>query len=125
MKPKDIKRLQRLARGLRVTRLSRDMFVVESKSSGSGHYIVTIHYDDEGTLHSRCSCAWSTHGGYGCSHVMAALTYLAERKQRAVSFWTTREDAERQRNRMLRLTGSRADEANSLWITTRPLRQTA
>ncbi|MFO7322875.1 MAG: SWIM zinc finger family protein [Chloroflexota bacterium] len=125
MKPKDVKRLQRLARGLRVRPIAKDMLVVESKSSASGHHIVTIHYDENGTLRCRCSCAWAAHGGYGCSHVMAALAYLAEKRRRAISFWPTREDAERQRNRMLRLVGSQSDDENGLWITTRPLRQPA
>ena len=46
----------------------------------------------------------------------------AEAQQRAVSFWLTKDDAERQRNRILHLAGDLREEDNGLWITTRPLR---
>ncbi len=122
MKPKEIKRLQRQARFLHVRPLGPDILLVESQSSPHAHHIVTIHREADDTLRARCSCPWAQNGGYGCSHVMAALAYLAESKGRGVSFWPTKDDAERQRNRILHLAGDLREEDNGLWITTRPLR---
>jgi hypothetical protein len=122
MKPKDIKKLQRQARLLEVRQLSQDLLLVASKSSPHAHHIVTIHRDQDGNLRARCSCPWAQNGGYGCSHVMAAVAHLAETQQRAVSFWPTKDEAERQRNRILHLAGDLREEDNGLWITTRPLR---
>lgn len=122
MKPREIKKLQRLARNLTVKQLSPTVLLVHSKSSPHGHHIVTVERQADNTLRARCSCPWAQHGGYGCSHVMAALAYLAEARQRSVSFWSTKDDAERQRNRILHLAGDLRDDDSGLWITTRPLR---
>lgn len=122
MKPKEVKKLQRQARMLDVRQISPDMLLVASKSSPHAHHIVTIHHEKDGTIHARCSCPWAQNGGYGCSHVMAALAYLAETRQRAISFWPTRDEAERQRHRILHLAGDMRDDDTGLWLTTRPLR---
>ena len=120
MKPKEIKRLQRQAHRMRVRRISADTFVVESRSNPHAHHIVTIQKDGNGSVRGRCTCPWAQNGGYGCSHVMAALTYLASRKHRAISFWSTRDDAARQKQRILHLLGDATPSDTGLWITTRP-----
>jgi hypothetical protein len=122
MKPREIKKLQRLARTLTVRQIAPDTFLVASKSSAHGHHVVTVERQPDATLRARCSCAWAQNGGYGCSHVMAALAYLAENRQRSISFWPTKDDAERQRNRILHLAGDLREDDTGLWITTRPLR---
>ncbi len=120
MKPKEIKRLQRQAHRMRVRIIGPDTLVVESRSNTHAHHIVTIEKDGNGSVRARCTCPWAQNGGYGCSHVMAALAYLARRKHRAISFWPSRDDAARQKQRILHLLGDRSPEDTGLWITTRP-----
>jgi hypothetical protein len=49
---------------------------------------------------------------------MAALTYLADKQRRAISFWSDLEEAKRQRHRILRLAGGGPD--GEIFITSRP-----
>ena len=118
MKPKEIKRLQRQARFLHVRPLGPDILLVESQSSPHAHHIVTIHREADDTLRARCSCPWAQNGGYGCSHVMAALVYLADKQERAISFWADLNEAKKQRHRILRLAGVGPD--GDIYITSRP-----
>ena len=117
MKPTEIKKLQARARKLRARMITRDTYVVESRSNPYAHHIVTIHGDGEGNIFTRCTCPWSQNGGYGCSHVMAALTEMAAQKRRAISFWGSLDEAKRQHQRILRLAGSRDEDA--IYITSR------
>ncbi len=119
MKPANLKQLQTRARKLIVRRVTRDTYAVSSGSQPNLQHIVTVRMGDDGAIHARCTCPWSHHGGFGCVHVMAVLHRKAERRQRRISFWSTREEAERQHKRILRLAGSRND---ALFITSRPLR---
>lgn len=119
MQPKDIKRLQARSRKLQARLIAPNTLVVTSHSTPSLNHIVTIELQRNGTLRARCTCPWAQNGGYGCSHVMAALAHLASTKNRKVSFWLSESDAKRQRQHMLRLVG--ASKSDGLWITTRPL----
>ena len=121
MRPKEIKRLQAQARQLRARAITPDMLIVESRRNPNAHHIVTIETEPDGSLRARCTCPWAQNGGYGCSHVMAALQHLAGSRHRILSFWLDKEDAERQRHRMLHLAGDRRDGDNGIWITTRPM----
>lgn len=118
MKPKDIKTLQAQSRTLRADIVGRNSLVVTSRTNPNLNHVVTIDVRRSGELHARCTCTWAQHGGYGCSHVMAALAHLASNKNRKISFWLNQDDAKRQRNHMLRLAGGGGD---NIWITTRPL----
>lgn len=120
MKPKAIKDLQARSRKLRARVIAPDTLVVESYSNPQLNHVVTVEMDNEGTLHARCTCPWAQNGGFACSHVLAALRHLAETKDRRISFWLNREDAERQKQRVLRLApNGSGDEDDSVWITTR------
>lgn len=121
MKPKEIKKLQAQARYLQARQIAPDMFIVQSRSNPHAHHIVSIDREADGSLRARCTCPWAQNGGYGCSHVMAALQHLASRKHRALSFWLDKSDAERQRHRMLHLAGDRREQDSGIWITTRPM----
>lgn len=118
MQPKDIKRLQARSRRLRARVIAPNTLIVESYSNPHLYHIVTIERDNEGTLHARCTCPWAQNGGFGCSHVLAALAHLAHTKDRAVSFWLKKEDALRQKQRVLHLAGNH--NGDGIWITTRP-----
>jgi len=120
MKPANIKKLQNRSRALTVRRVTRDTYAVASKSQPNLQHIVTIMMGMDGAIHGRCTCPWSHHGGFGCVHVMAVLHRLAARKKRRISFWPTREEAERQHKRVLRLAGSKDD---AIYITSRPARR--
>ena len=93
MKPTEIKKLQRRSHNLMVRRITPNTLVVTSRSNLNAHHIVTIETEKGGTIHARCTCPWAQNGGYGCSHVMAALAYLAEKQRRAISFWADLEEA--------------------------------
>ncbi|MBE2269247.1 MAG: SWIM zinc finger family protein [Anaerolinea sp.] len=123
MHPREIKKLQSRSRNLRVKQIAPNTLVVTSRSNPYANHIVSIETDGEGTIHARCTCPWAQNGGFGCSHVLAALSYLAQRQKRAVSFWLDLADAQRQRHRILRLAGTNGDGA--IYITTRPLKDVA
>ena len=123
MKPREIKKLQARSRNLRVKMLARDTFVVTSRTNPYAHHIVTIQSSPDGTIHARCTCPWAQNGGYGCSHVLGALNYLAARQKRALSFWLDMREAQRQKHRILRLAGTSSD--GDIYITSRPVRETA
>lgn len=118
MKPTEIKKLQQRSRNLRVKRIAPNTLVVFSRSNPYSQHIVTIESDKGGTIHARCTCPWAQNGGYGCSHVMAALNFLAQKQQRAISFWSDLQEAQKQRHRILRLAGSGPD--GDIYITSRP-----
>ncbi len=108
MKPKNIKQMQSDSRHLKVRRIGKNTFSVESASDPATQHVVTVIFDAGHVIQSRCNCAWAQHGGVACSHVMAALEYLADLKGRRLSFWLTQADARRQKNRMFFLTGTRS-----------------
>jgi uncharacterized Zn finger protein len=114
-KPVNLKQLQTRARKLTVRRVARDTFVVASRSRPTLQHVVTIEYQRDGAIHARCTCPWAEHGGIGCQHVMAVLHTLAGRKRKRLSFWATLTEAQRQRQRVLRLAG----DGEELYITSR------
>ncbi|MBE0689056.1 MAG: SWIM zinc finger family protein [Anaerolineae bacterium] len=116
IKPANIKKLQTRSRALTVRQVTRDTYAVASKSQPNLLHIVTISMGADGAIHGRCTCPWSHHGGFGCVHVMAVLHKIAERKKRHISFWPTREEAQRQHKRVLRLAGNKND---AIYITSR------
>ncbi len=118
MKPTEIKKLQQRSRHLRVRRVAPNTLVVTSRSNPHAHHIVTLETENGATIHARCTCPWAQNGGYGCSHVMAALIYLATKQQRAISFWAHLEEAKKQRHRILKLAGVGPD--GDIYITSRP-----
>jgi hypothetical protein len=114
--PKNIKEIQAQSRRLRCRMVDRSTIVVESTSNPYANHIVTVFFMQNGGVHARCTCPWATHNGVACSHVMAALEYLAGLKKRTLSFWSSKADAERQKQRTFRLAG---DEDRGVWITSR------
>ncbi len=123
MHPREIKKLQSRSRNLRVKQIAPNTLVVTSRSNPYANHIVSIETGAEETIRARCTCPWAQNGGYGCSHVLAALSFLASRQKRALSFWLDLADAQRQRHRILTLAGFEGDGA--IYITTRPLKETA
>lgn len=118
MNPKEIKKLQTRSRALRARVVSTNVVSVTSRTTPPVQHFVTVAWMGDGAIRARCTCPWGMNGGACCSHVMAALNVLAERKQRVISFWNDRNEAERQKHRLLRLVG-RTDE-DDLYLTTRP-----
>lgn len=116
MKPTNIKKLQWQSRKLHTKQVDRHTFAVESISNPLAHHIVTVVFKPEG-VHARCTCPWALNHGVACTHVMAALEHLAALKGRKLSFWSTREEAQRQRQRVFYLWGNGRDEG--IWITSR------
>jgi uncharacterized Zn finger protein len=122
MKPRQLKLLQTKSKQLDVRVIRPDdnglfVVVVGSRSNTVLNRIVTIKFNDDDTIVARCTCAWAQHGGMACSHVIAALSKLAARKQRALRFWSTPEEARRQKHSTFELLGGRRDD--HIWITSR------
>jgi hypothetical protein len=121
MRPVNIKELQAKSKGLNVRVFdparSDDPYtaIVTSKSNGALNQIVTIRFERDGQINARCTCTWAQFGGIACAHVLAALSRLASRKRRALSFWLSPEEAHRQKQRVLRLVGNE----DNVWITSR------
>lgn len=116
--PTNIKQLQDKSRNLRARRVDNHTYVVQSTTSPFASHVVTVTFDDDGhTIHARCTCPWAEHNGIACSHVLAALEYMASLKQRTLSFWIDAEEARRQKRRMFHLAGS--NEQDGIWITSR------
>ena len=89
--------------------------IVESSSNPALNQIVTIRFGRNGRIKARCTCTWAQYGGVACAHVLAALSKLAGRKRRALSFWLTPEEAQRQKQKVLRLSSADGD----VYITSR------
>lgn len=125
MRPTNIKDLQAKSKRLRVRVFDParegDPYtaVVESNTNSVFNQIVTLRFAPTGDIHARCTCTWAQYGGVGCTHVLAALHALALRKQRALSFWLSPEEAHRQKQRVLRLTDGHPD--GDVWVTSRQL----
>jgi hypothetical protein len=121
--PKNIKKLQEASRDLQARQVDKNTYVVESRTNPNAHHIVTIQFDSENyAIHARCSCAWAIFNGIACSHVLAALEYVAARKQRTLSFWTDEEAARRQKHRLFQLVGkldNKLHNRTGIWITSR------
>lgn len=120
MKPKNIKILQAQSRNLQARRVDKHTLVVQSASNPLANHIVTVEFGPDDTIHARCTCPWAINRGVACSHVMAALEYLASLKDRTLSFWTEREAALRQKNRVFYISGERdPDREDGVWVTSR------
>ena len=117
MRPTHIKNIQARSRHLKVGRVDDFTFVVDSSSDLHQRHTVKLTPDENGRIHSSCTCEWSQFRGVGCVHVMATLNYVAQQKGRKLSFWQTETDAKRQKNRTFELTGENTTE--QVWITSR------
>ncbi|QPC84743.1 SWIM zinc finger family protein [Phototrophicus methaneseepsis] len=98
--------------------INHNTLVVESVTNPLANHVVTVQFDDDHHVHARCTCPWAVHNGVACTHVIAALQYLAQIKGRRLSFWLTEEEAERQKHRRFYLSGQA--EHDGVWITSRP-----
>jgi hypothetical protein len=120
-RPVNIKDLQARSKGLPVRVFDPawpgDPYtaIVESNSNPALNQIVTIRFGHDGHIQARCTCTWAQYGGVACAHVLAALNRLAGRKRRALSFWLTPEEAQRQKQKVLRLSSAEGD----IYITSR------
>lgn len=117
MKLKHIKQLQRQSKRLQVTRVDKFTLRVASQSDPTSPHEVRVKFDADGVVHAQCDCEWARIHGAPCTHVMAALEHLAETKGRRLSYWSTQEDARKQKHRVFYLTGR--DKTEGLWITSR------
>ena len=59
MKPTHIKQIQARSRNLTVERLDAYSFAVDSTSDPNQRHIVKLIPDEDGRIHSSCSCEWS------------------------------------------------------------------
>lgn len=121
MRPVNIKKLQARSKSLRLRMFDPaepgDPYtaVVESGSNPALNQIVTVYFEADGHISARCTCTWAQYGGIACSHVLAALSRLASRNHRLLSFWLSPDEARRQKQRMLQLSG----DGDAVWITSR------
>jgi hypothetical protein len=117
--PTNIKKLQDKSRDLRARRVDAHTYVVESTTNPTANHVVTVTFNADGRrIHARCTCAWAEHNGVACSHVLAALEYIASMKERTLSFWTDEGAARRQKHRLFQLVGKKTDN-HGIWITSR------
>lgn len=122
MTPKNIKDLQDASRDLMARRVDRNTYVVESRTRPAANHVVTVTFADEGrTVKGRCTCTWSMFNGIACSHVLAALEYMASTKERTLSFWSDENAARKQKHRLFQLVGNKkqTEQDNNIWITSR------
>lgn len=117
MIPKNIKHLQAQSRRLQARFVDKNTLVVSSVSNPEANHVVTVNFGRHDEIQARCTCPWAMHNGIACSHVMAALEYLASFKERRLSFWSNPEDARRQKQRVFVLKSQRGGEG--VWITSR------
>lgn len=120
--PKNIKDLQDASRDLTARRVDKYTYVVESRTNASANHVVTVTFDDEGrTVKARCTCPWAMYNGIACSHVLAALEYMASQKERTLSFWNDESKARQQKHRLFKLVGNKKDDKDqsNIWITSR------
>jgi hypothetical protein len=116
--PANLKQIQHKSRDLQARRVDWQTYVVESASNPQANHVVTVTFsNDERNVKARCTCNWALYNGTACSHVLAALEYMASLKGRTLSFWRDEDDARRQKHRLFHLVGHSND--NGIWITSR------
>jgi len=116
--PTHIKDLQDKSRDLQARRVDNRTYIVESASNPAANHVVTVTFANDGqTVHARCTCTWAMYQGIACSHVLAALEYMATLKGRTLSFWQDENAARRQKRRLFHLV-SRGNK-DGIWITSR------
>ncbi|MDQ7025532.1 MAG: SWIM zinc finger family protein [Anaerolineae bacterium] len=116
--PTNIKDLQNKSRDLRARRVDNLTYVVESTTNPTAHHVVTVRFNrEERQIEAQCTCAWAEHRGIACSHVLAALEYMASLKDRTLSFWIEEDAARRQKHRLFHLSGKNTKDG--IWITSR------
>jgi len=92
------KKLQAKAKTHTVTPLDHNVFRVVSGASGKTYFVRLQH----GCTGAVCSCPWGEFRPYGdhylsgCSHVQAVYAHLEGHRNRTVSTWTSKADANRQ-----------------------------
>jgi SWIM zinc finger len=94
-----IKKLQEASRHLMVIPRDpeRGRYLVESAHDPGRAYEVALQ---RGDLTGHCTCPWAQYGGINCKHVLAALReHYAP--WGALSFWPSRDAAQRQHRRIL------------------------
>jgi uncharacterized Zn finger protein len=94
-----VKQLQEASRRLMVIPRDpeRGRYLVASAGDPSRAYEVALQ---RGELSGHCTCTWAQYGGINCKHVLAALReHYADVGQ--LSFWPSRDAAERQHRRIL------------------------
>src|SRR5262245_23836711 len=108
-----IKQLQEASRHLLV--FPRDSehgrYMVESASEPGRYYEVALERDK---LSGQCTCTWAQYGGINCKHVLAALR-AQYASSGTLSFWPTRDDAQRQHRHIW--------QGQQMYATLRPRRQ--
>jgi hypothetical protein len=94
-----IKQLQAASRRLMVMPRDpeRGRYLVASEGDPSRAYEVSLQ---RGELAGHCTCLWAQYGGINCKHVLAALRAHYAPAGR-LSFWPSRDAAERQHRRIL------------------------
>lgn len=86
----------------------RGLFNVTSGTSGEPYSVRAL---TDGTY--RCNCDWGKRRGpRPCSHTMAVMAWLEKAGRRALSFWASEADAERQHKPVERV-------GLGLWATSR------
>jgi uncharacterized Zn finger protein len=121
LKTRNLKDLQAKARRLKTTVIDAHTVLVQSQSSPN--HVISVRSRRNGAIEARCTCAWAQHGGSACSHILAALSALAARQNRKLSFWMTPEEAQRQRKHVLQVIG---ENGGRIWLTSRSgMRQAA
>jgi hypothetical protein len=96
---RQIKKLQQASRRLLVIPRDpqRGRYLVASAGDSDQYYQVAVQPD---LLSGHCTCLWAQYGGINCKHVLAALRAEYE-PWGALSFWPTREEAQRQHRQVL------------------------
>lgn len=106
---RNAKSLQSKSRRHEVTPTTeRGLFRVTSATSGNTYSVRALSDNS-----FRCACDWAKyHPSRPCSHTLAVLSYLEVAGRRALSFWASEEDAERQHKPTERV-------SVGLWATSR------
>ncbi len=118
MKPKNLKKLYAQSKDLQASVLNAHTVAVTSLTNPAANHIVTVAYAKDGTIHARCTCPWAIYGGVACTHVLAALEALAQKRGKRLSFWRSREDAQRQKRRLFCIKDHET-QADGVWVTSR------
>lgn len=108
----NLKELQNQSRKLKTVVVSANLVRVESGTDADITYDVHVAWRANDRIDTRCDCPWSHYGGSICKHRMAALNALAAHKGKRLSFWTHRDEAERQRRKAMQV-------GDHLWLTVR------
>lgn len=106
----NVKHLQDSSKNIEVKQINKHLYSAGSPENQFKHLVIIRKREDG--VRIECNCKFGMYGGEGCVHSLAVVRYILSRKGRIPSFWISKEDAVKQRRKVIQI-------GQSLFMTVR------